>query len=441
MSHFAVIAPPLPGHWNPLLVLASALVARGHRVTFVHIPDAAALVRGEGIGFAGVGAATHPPGWLEGWVTRSAALNGFAGLPGMIADVAGLTDMICREAPAALDRIGADAVLADQMEPGGGLVAEAMGLPFLTTATGLPLNSEPAVPPPYVGWRWLGGELGKGRNLGGHRVTDLLMNGVGRVLARHCLRFGLPVRRRTEDFFSPAGQLAQAVRSLDFPRERLPDSFHYLGPFRPAEEPAFDWPDDGRPIAFCSLGSLQGSRAEIFRLFAQACVDTGLRPLIAHGGRLDPAAAASLPGDPLVYDHVPQRAVLAKARVAITHAGFNTVLDSLSFGVPLVAIPLAFEQPATAARLSYRGVAEIVPRARLSAERLKRAVETVLGDPGYRLRAATIGADIATAGGVSRAADLAETLVRDTAPAPPAGATTADAGGDDARDDSRNESR
>jgi len=39
---------------------------------------------------------------------------------------------------------------------------------------------------------------------------------------------------------------------------------------------------------------------------------------------------------PLVVEYAPQLELLAKARLTITHAGLNTVLDSLSNGVPLV---------------------------------------------------------------------------------------------------------
>jgi len=50
-------------------------------------------------------------------------------------------------------------------------------------------------------------------------------------------------------------------------------------------------------------------------------------------------AVQRLPGSPLVV-YAPQLELLAKARLTITHAGLNTVLDSLSNGVPLVAIPI-----------------------------------------------------------------------------------------------------
>ncbi|MEG8055626.1 glycosyltransferase [Sphingomonas sp. 22L2VL55-3] len=55
-----------------------------------------------------------------------------------------------------------------------------------------------------------------------------------------------------------------------------------------------------------------------------------------------------------------QTRILPKCSAAILHGGFNTVLDALAAGVPIVAVPLAFEQPATAARLKRIGAARIV---------------------------------------------------------------------------------
>jgi zeaxanthin glucosyltransferase len=341
------------------------------------------------------------------------SLKGPLGMRRMIRDVAELTDTLCREAPRALDEIGADAVVADQLEAAGGLVAEHLGLPFASIATALPINREESVPPPYVGWRYDPSERGRWWNRGGYRISDWLMRPVGDVIERHARAFKLPPRRRAEDCFSPRLQLAQCVAGIDFPRRELPANFEYLGPFRDAEEDRFDVPDDdGRPLVFCSFGTLQGSRAGLFRSVASACGALDLRLIIAHGGRLEADAERALPGDPIVTAYVPQRAVLAKASLAITHGGFNTVLDALSFGVPILAIPLAFEQPATAARLQRAGVGRVVHPLAATPRRLRAEIQALLGDGSYRSAAAKIGNEIALAGGVRRAADLLEARLR-----------------------------
>ena len=440
MAHFAFIAPPLPGHYNPLLALARVLIARGHRATFVHQPDAARLIGDAEVGFHAIGAESHPPGSLDRWTRPMSKLNGFVGLPAMIRETAAQTDMICRDAPGAMSALGIDAILCDQMEPGGALVAGHLGIPFASVANGLLINREPTIPPPYVAWPYDPSERGIRRNIGGYRVSDLLMRRAGDVIARHAAHFGLAPRRRADQCLSPLLQISQAVAGLDFPRRALPPAFHYLGPFRDPDIAGWTLPDaDDRPLVYCSLGTLMGARVGVFRRIAAVCRDLGLRLLLVHCGLLSSEQVAALPGDPLVYDFVPQRAVIAHAALVITHAGFNTVIDALDLGVPMIAIPLAFEQPATAARLARAGVAEVLSP-RFSERSLREAITKMLGDPSYRENSRRLAAEIAAAGGAARAADLIEALLVSPADGPGA-STRADAARGDARGDSRSESR
>ncbi len=317
------------------------------------------------------------------------------------------TDMFCREGPSALRRIGADALIVDQLEAGGGLVAEHLGLPYASIAVTVPMNREPGVPPPFVGWRHDPSRQGVKRNLGGWRVADWLMRRVGDGIERNSKRLGLSPRRRLEDCLSPSLQISQMVRSLDFPRDRLPTVFHYTGPFRRSEPGVFELPPgDGRPLVYCTLGTLQGSRAGLFRKVARACARLDLRLLISQGhrGGLRPG---DLPGNPLIHDWVPQEAVLARADIVVCHGGMNSVLEPLAAGLPLVVIPLAFEQSAIAARLDQAGVARTLSR-RSSVRRLAGAIDQVRTGPGFRERAEAVRLEMREAGGVRRACDLIE---------------------------------
>ncbi len=406
MAHFAFIAPPLRGHYRPLSHLAAELIARGHRATFLHHEDAAPLVEAEGAGFEALGRGAPP---VAGWTDPMARIRGLIGLGGALDGMTRFTDMFCGEAPSALRRIAADAMIVDQLEAGGGLVAEHMGLPFASIAVTVPINREPGVPPPYVGWGYDPGEKGVRRNAGGWRISDLLMRRVGDGIERNAARLGLPPRRRLDDCLSPRLQISQMVRSLDFPRSRLPAYFHYTGPFRRAAPDSFELPPgDGRPLVYCTLGTLQGSRAGIFRKVARACARLDLRLLISQGnrGRLKPG---DLAGDPLVYDWVPQEAVLARADLMVCHGGMNTVLEPLAAGLPMVVMPLAFEQSAIAARLDEAGVARTLSW-RTSVRRLAGAIGEARG-PALRERAHEVRLEMDEAGGVGRAADLIEAVL------------------------------
>ena len=413
MAHFAFAVPPFIGHLNPMAALARALVGRGHRATFLHMPDAERLVAERGFAFRPVGAASHPAGTLAGVLRRMGTVNGPFGLGSIIRDVASATDMLCRELPAALRAIGADILVCDQTEAAGGLVGRHLGMPLVSVANALPLNREPGVPPPFTPWRYDVSRWGTERNLGGYRVSDMLMGRHRAVIVGYAEAWKLGALRTIEDCASPLAQLSQLVAGLDFPRAELPDTFHYLGPLRGGEPvlPGFALPaDDGRPLGYASLGTLQGNRAGLFRTIAGAAECAGLRLVLAHGGGLTAGQVSALPGSPTAFDFVPQPRVLAEARVAVLNGGLNTVLDATAAGVPVVVVPVAFEQGAIAARLEWTGAGKAMSRRFLTAGRLARAIRDVLDDPAFAAAAGRLRAKLAAAGGVRTAADIVEAV-------------------------------
>jgi UDP:flavonoid glycosyltransferase YjiC (YdhE family) len=100
------------------------------------------------------------------------------------------------------------------------------------------------------------------------------------------------------------------------------------------------------------------------------------------GGRLD--ALPSLPGSPLVVEVAPPLELLPRAALTITHADLNTVLEALSCGGPMVAIPIANDQSGVAARLAWSGCSAVVPLKQVSVSRLRPAIDRDWSDPSYR---------------------------------------------------------
>ena len=393
-----------------MAVLGRELMGRGHRVTFFGFPDMAPRLPPR-LAFQAVGENDQPLGSLEPYLRRLSRLGGPLSLLRLIRDLARFADVICRDLPSVLDRLAPDALIIDQTDAASSLVATALNIPFVNVANALPLNLEPGVPPPVLPWPYDPSRKGLRRNRGGYRVARLVERPITRVIRRHAQRLGRPDIRFADESWSERLQITQCVRGLDFPREHLPATFHYVGPFREADAPLdFELPADGKPVIFCSLGTLQGSRATMFRAVAAAAADLDVTLVIAHGGLLPAAEIARLPGRPIVRSYVPQRALLSRCALAVTHAGFNTVMDSLSFGVPMVALPIAFEQPATGARLERAGAAVVLQRRRTK-PRVREALRAVLERPEYRASAGRLATEVAGAGGVRRAADLVEAIV------------------------------
>lgn len=411
-SHIAIIAPPLRGHLDPLCVLGEALIALGHRVTVLSDAEAARLVP--------PGLAFHP---LELPAKATALAGRMAGpsasnLPGLIGHLARRADALGALLPAELHALGIDLVIADQTEPAAALAARALGLRLVSVAAALPLDRDDTVPPAYLGWRHAPDQAWLYR--GGYRVIDWMMKPVTRALNTQGKRLGLRPIARAEDLLSDALQIAQILPGLDYPRPAPAPHIHRLGPFRRARQEDFPLPYDPRPLVFCSLGTLQGGRADIFEAVAEAADALGLRLLIAHGGLLSPEQAAALPGHPLVYAFVPQRAVLAQAQLAVIHGGMNTALDAMALGVPSLVLPIAFDQDAIAARIVWRGAGIRLSPRRLSG--VRAALETLLHEPQYREAAAALRAEAADAGGEQKAAALIHQLAVGLPDAEPIGA-------------------
>lgn len=412
MSHYAVVAPPLYSHVQALQALSQALIARGHRITFIQQPDAAGLLTDTRIAFHPVGADSHPPGRLAHTLQLAANPAGLAILR-LIGDMAATTDMLCRELPAAFNQLAVDGVIADQMEPAGGLVAEALGLPFVSVACALPLNREPGLPLPVMPFDYATDERAQTLYASSQRVYDWMMRRHGRVIARHARRFGLPPRQSLHECLSPRAQISQTLPGLDFPRRALPAHFHAVGPLRapaPAEHAPPGWPvDPSRPLVYASLGTLQGHRYGLFRTLARACQSLDAQLLVAHCGGLTTRQAESLYacGASYVTDFTDQPAALHQAQAVITHGGLNTVMDAVSSGTPILAIPIAFDQPGVAARVAYQGIGRRVSRfacRRTLARNLRRLLE----DDRYRQRMAPLSAQLQQAGGAARAAEIVE---------------------------------
>ncbi|MEE9209029.1 MAG: glycosyltransferase, partial [Kiloniellales bacterium] len=99
------------------------------------------------------------------------------------------------------------------------------------------------------------------------------------------------------------------------------------------------------------------------------------------------------------------RSLLARARLSISQAGYNTVLEVLAAGVPAVVVPFAAgsesEQSLRARRLAERGALTLVEEAALTPANLATAMAAALargrvesGAAGLDLRGAQTTVDI-----------------------------------------------
>lgn len=392
-----------------MATLGRALIRRQHRVTAFQIPASSNAVKAQGLEFWPLGDGQTDVGQIAEAVEKLGTLTGLKALRFSIQCGASLARAVCDYAPDALQQAGVDLLIVDQNEPAGGSVAEFLRLPFVNVVS-LPLNREPKVPPPFVPWTYSGSVKDTFLNGLAYKVFDKLVAPVNNVLNEYRLRWALTPIRYPDDTFSRLAQISQLTEDFDFPRESKPSCLHYLGPFVDRGRPSIPFPYErlnGKPLLYASFGTLQNRTENGFETIASACADLDAQLVLSLGGG-STTNALNLPPDAIMLPYVPQLEILARATVCVSHGGLNTVMEALSYGVPIVAIPVTNDQPAVAARLQASGAGEAIPYSRLTADRLRTAVQRLLKVPDYRFKAEHFKDSIQRAGGVERACDLVE---------------------------------
>jgi MGT family glycosyltransferase len=400
------------GHVNALILLSQHLKDRGHRITFFEKPKIENRVRQAGLDFFSIGAGKSPFNGNNAKSNNSNLRSQLSTLQFNLKRITHDLQIYLEETPSALKQAKVDALLVNEIALTGPTVAQIADLPYFIISTSVPHN---------FGWNdlpWLSGykysaswfSLVETALLG---VSALRMRGpIRRALDEYRRQIGLGPVREARKSFPELAHITQLPKCLDFPRAGLPGSFHYTGPFaNQAARPHVDFPWaqlDGRPVIYASLGTTRNVQAFVFRLIAEACQNLGLQLVISLGGRFDPEMFSDLAGNPLVAGYAPQLELLRLAKIVITHGGPNTVFEALLEGKPMVAIPLAHDQPAIAARLARMGIAEVLPVMRLSAKKIHRAMTRVLNDPGYRNAAVQMQAELHSLHGLERAAAVIE---------------------------------
>jgi hypothetical protein len=115
----------------------------------------------------------------------------------------------------------------------------------------------------------------------------------------------------------------------------------------------------------------------------------GCAAIVSTGGWVAPEHFGRRPGRVRVVDHAPQRSLLARADLFVTHAGYTSVRESVRAGTPMVTIPArsqcAGQGPLARAedRRAPHGAGAVRPTRRLvgpTSHRLRRPSRT----PGGR---------------------------------------------------------
>jgi MGT family glycosyltransferase len=387
-----------------MTTLARHLQARNHEVVFLYSTEA------NGLPFV--------PGPEKDHISENlpevSKLQGQDALRFSIGKVLAQTEAILKSLPEIVRTNGVDALLLDTVQFYSELGPMQLGMPYVQVSNGLHFDYSGWTPLCLYDWPHDISPTGLARNREGVAKWANLLASVNGGVRAHAESFGLKVDwKDLSSTLSPFASITQTPSAFDFESSHWPSQFHHTGPFhdsRDRKKVDFPWQRlTGEPLIYASMGTILNGRLDVFRTIVAALAKhKGLQLVLSVGDQVDPQQIGPAPTNAIIVKQAPQLELLKQTSVCITHAGLNTVLESLAQGVPQVAIPVTYDQPAVAARIAHKQTGVVTSLDKLTADNLSSLLDKVLTNSIYRDSARKLQTAIAEANGLSLAADLVE---------------------------------
>ena len=390
------------GNLPPALAVARRLVERGHTVRFLGEPCNREEIEATGSTFVSYVHAPHRDNkWPESdfirdWEART-PFEAFARTRERL--MFGQASAYAQDVLEELAAHPADAVAVDFPLFGALVGAEYAHVPATVLNTTIYRLPAPGLPPTGLGLLPAPGPCG--------RVRDAVLN----ALVSHLFAQGLPdlnaarCKLGLAPLAHPFQQLERADLFLvltspafDFQASRLPPNVRYVGPQLdelPWAQPwSSPWPaNHPDPLVVVSLSTSFQQQGALQQRVLEALGGVRVRALVTLGPTLRQESFHA-PENVIICTSAPHGQVFPHAAAVVTHAGHGTVMRALANGLPLVCIPMGRDQSDVAARVVARGAGLRLSR-NASIPALRRAIQRVLDEPGFRAQARHLAQAIA----------------------------------------------
>lgn len=363
----------LLSHAREMIPLACALNRAGHDVLVACVPQLVAEFRDAGVA---VTAALPDQTVIWGDLVRSGEFSAPGGMADpdhdqLIKVMAGgpLIERSFEALRSVAGEFAPHLLLRDGMELSACLVAEALGIPHVSTPSGASNTFDPV--------------------------------GLAPLLNDRRIALGLPTQHDPLAIYRH-GRIDSVPPRYSFAMHRLPPAVAYQQPEtvgRFAALPAWIADlDPDRPLVYGAIGAalpmVMALRDSGIDASLPADPHAALRVMVLALSELDCMAIVSTGGlrvdDVRIADHVhlvdrvPQTSLLQCVQLFVTHGGYNSIREAMRAGVPMVVTPLFGDQLENAARVAELGLGLRVTSQK--AEDVATACREVLATPAITAR-------------------------------------------------------
>jgi MGT family glycosyltransferase len=256
-------------------------------------------------------------------------------------------------------------------------------------------------------------------------ISRRVTAGVRRAASAVRLDHGLPPLEGA--YFDMVGRmplhLVASSPEYDYERTDLPPGVHYTGPC--AYDPRNESPErlwnrrlaSGQPVIYVSEGTCQVRKPKVLRAAAQGLGGLPLQVVMTTGKQRNKESLdlGPLASNITVESWVSLPEIFPLCKAIVTNGGSGTVRAALKAGLPMVVIPMEWDQLENAQRVVECGAGLRLSPGRCNGQSLRGALERVMTDPSFANNARRIAASFARYETGQEAAELLESLARGAA--------------------------
>jgi MGT family glycosyltransferase len=408
MARILAFTVPAPGHLYPFVPILLALQQRGHSVRFGLPSQERESKKSKSV--AGIrirsmrlksGAYPETTSAQQHAGARESKLEMFRVQGEPLAEL--LDRLIAEERP--------DVLLVDPVHWGPMLAAESSGIPWASLAHNPLLLRGLGVDVRGPGLRPARGIVGRARDaILARKVRLGNQCYLAHLNETRAARHLSPLSDLQDLYTRPPVVLATTAEPFEYPRRDWPAGLRFVGPLSwepPTYSPAAIDPTDGRPLVLLAGSSIpEVGQARSWVSRALEAIEGEPYQIIATLPTEE--APRRVPSNVHIVRFVPHSHVLPRCACVVCHGGPGITQKALAAGVPVVAIPFAYDRFEVAQRVEVANAGVMLPGPRLTSARVRAAVRrAILCKPG----AERIAEAFRRAGGAAAAADAVEGLL------------------------------
>ncbi len=383
MSKIVFFGIPAHGHTNPTLEVIRELISRGHQVWYYSYNMLREKIESVGATFIPCDDYDMEKKLSPKDATRIGKDMAFS-IKILVDTTLALDDKVCSD----MEKLKPDCIVADSMALWGKVVAEKLGIPFVSSTTTFAFNEHSS----KVMKQGLGDLF---------RMLFSIPKTAKEV--KRLQKKGYPIKSVLDIIGSDNNSHTIVYTSPEFQpcSDTFSDKYAFVGPsIRPSKS---EIEKSREKLIYISMGTVNNDMMPFYKECISALGSTDYQVIMSVGNLVSIQDFGNLPENISALSYVDQIAVLEKADVFVSHCGMNSVSESLYFAVPLVMFPQTQEQKGVSERVFQLCAGIKLEKGDSSS--LLGAIDKILSDSTYKENATIISNGFKSCPGAKGAAD------------------------------------